>query len=57
LVAQASAQAQRAGLAAMDALHVAAARLGESADFITVERPGRPLFRVEGLSVRTLLDQ
>ena len=57
LVAKASEQAQRAGLAAMDALHVAAARLGESAEFITIERPGKPLFRVEGLTVQTLLDQ
>ena len=32
LVSQASEQAQRAGLAAMDALHVAAARAGEAAD-------------------------
>ena len=57
LVAQASEQAQQAGLAAMDVLHVAAARAGEAAEFITVERPGMPLFRVEGLTVRTLLDQ
>jgi predicted nucleic acid-binding protein len=57
LIAQASEQAQRAGLAAMDALHVAAARAGEATDFTTVERPAKPLFRVEGLSVRTLLDQ
>jgi predicted nucleic acid-binding protein len=57
LVAEASEQAQRAGLAAMDALHVAAARAGEAAECITVERPGKPLFRVEGLTVRTRLDQ
>jgi hypothetical protein len=55
LVSQASEQAQRAGLAAIDALHVAAARAGEPAELITVERPGKPLFRVEGLMVRTLL--
>lgn len=57
LVSQASDQAQRAGLAAMDALHVAAARAGEAAEFITVERPGKPLFRAEGLTVRSLLEQ
>jgi predicted nucleic acid-binding protein len=56
-VSEASEQAQRAGPAALDALHVAAARLGGAAEFITVERPGKPLFRVEGLSVHTLLDQ
>jgi predicted nucleic acid-binding protein len=57
LVSQASEEAQQAGLATMDALHVAAARAGEAAEFITVERPGKPLFRVEGLSIHTLLDQ
>jgi predicted nucleic acid-binding protein len=57
LVAQASEQAQQAGLAAMDALHVAAARAGEATEFMTVEHPGKPLFRVEGLTVGTLLDQ
>lgn len=41
----------------MDALHIAAARAGEAAEFITVEHPRKPLFRVEGLTVRTLLDQ
>ena len=41
----------------MDALHAAAARAGEATELITVERPGKPLFRVEGLTVRTLLDQ
>ena len=56
LVAQASEQAQQAGLAAMDALHVAAARAGEATEFITVEHPRKPSFRVEGLTVRTLLE-
>jgi predicted nucleic acid-binding protein len=56
LVAQASEEAQQAGLAAMDALHVAAAIAGDAVEFITVERPGKPLFRVEGLTVKTLLD-
>ena len=55
LVSQAAEQAQRAGLAAMDALHIAAAKAGNAAEFITVERPGKPLFRVEGLSMQTLL--
>jgi predicted nucleic acid-binding protein len=56
LVAQALEEAQQAGLAAMDALHVAAAIAGDAVEFITVERPGKPLFRVEGLTVKTLLD-
>jgi predicted nucleic acid-binding protein len=55
LVSQAGEQAQQAGLAAMDALHIAAAKAGNAAEFITVERPGKPLFRVEGLNVQTLL--
>jgi predicted nucleic acid-binding protein len=57
LVSEASEQAQRSGMAAMDALHVAAAQAGKADEFITVERPGKPLFRVEGLTVQTLLDQ
>jgi hypothetical protein len=56
LVVQASEQAQRAGLAAMDALHMAAARAGLAPELITVEHPGKPLYRVEGLTVRTLLN-
>jgi predicted nucleic acid-binding protein len=55
LVAQASGQAQRAGLAAMDALHVAAARASEATGFMTAEPPRKPLFRVEGLTLRRLL--
>jgi predicted nucleic acid-binding protein len=57
LVSQAAEQAQRAGLAAMDALHIAAAKAGDAAEFVTVERPGKPLFRVEGLNVQTLLQR
>jgi hypothetical protein len=40
----------------MDALHVAAAKPGEAAEFMTIEHPRHPLFRVGGLTVRTLLD-
>lgn len=46
--------AKRYGLAAVDALHVAAAiRLGVD-EFITSELPGKPLFRVTELTVRSL---
>jgi hypothetical protein len=38
----------------MDALHVAAAKRASVEEFITVERPTRPVFRVTGLIVRTL---
>jgi predicted nucleic acid-binding protein len=57
LVSQAAEQAQRAGLAAMDGPPVAAARAGEATEFMTVKHPRKRLFRVEGLTVRTLLDQ
>ena len=44
----------RYGLAAVDALHVAAAiRLGAE-EFITSESPGKPLFRVKELAVKSL---
>jgi predicted nucleic acid-binding protein len=54
LVAQAYDEAQRAGLAGMDALHVAAAKDAGVTEFITVEKPTKPLFRVTGLTVQTL---
>jgi hypothetical protein len=38
----------------MDALHVAAAKRASVDEFITVERPTRPVFRVAGLTMRTL---
>ena len=46
LVADAHAQAAAAGLAAMDALHVAAARQAGAAELVTSERPDKPMFRV-----------
>jgi predicted nucleic acid-binding protein len=54
LVSAAFEEARHAGLAAMDALHVAAAKRASVDEFITVERPTRPVFRVAGLTVRTL---
>jgi predicted nucleic acid-binding protein len=54
LVSAAFEEARQAGLAAMDALHVAAAKRASVDEFITVERPTRPVFRVAGLTVRTL---
>jgi len=41
----------------MGALHITAARAGEAPEFIAVERPGRSLFRVEGLTMQMGLDQ
>ena len=46
--------AERYGLAAADALHIAAAlRLG-AGEFYTSERPGKPMFRVKELKVISL---
>jgi hypothetical protein len=42
------------GLAALDALHIAAARAGGAIEFITTERSTSPLFRVSGLTITTL---
>src|SRR5262249_60549372 len=46
LVAHAYDEAQRVGLAGMDALHIAAAKAAGVTESITVEKPTKPLFRV-----------
>ena len=38
-------EAARCGLAAMDALHVAAAFLLNADEFVTTEKPGKPMYR------------
>lgn len=43
--ALALAEAAKAGLSAMDALHVAAAHLAGADEFITTERAGKPIYR------------
>ena len=46
--------AQKYGLAAVDALHIAAAlRLGAN-EFYTSEKPGKPMFRVKELKIISL---
>ena len=47
-------EAGRWGLAAMDALHVAAAHLGGAEEFITTERDGKPIYRTTLTSVVSL---
>jgi hypothetical protein len=42
------------GLAAMDALHVAAAFLLKADEFITTEKPGKPTYRTTLVKVRWL---
>jgi len=49
-------EAERYGLAAMDALHVAAALLLRADELITTERPGKRLYDVENLRVLHLDD-
>jgi predicted nucleic acid-binding protein len=46
--------AARHGLAAMDALHLAAALRQGAEEFITAEKPGKPMFRVRGISVKSI---
>jgi predicted nucleic acid-binding protein len=43
--AEAQVEAARSGLAAMDALHLAAAHLSHADEFITTEKPSRPIHR------------
>jgi len=38
-------EAAKSGLAAMDALRVAAAHLAGAGEFVTTERPGKPVYR------------
>lgn len=51
LVNLAISESERYGLAAMDGLHVAAALLLGAEQFVTTEKPGKPIYRVDGLSV------
>jgi hypothetical protein len=44
-------QAQRHVLGAMDSLHIAAAMLRNADQFITAEKPSRPMFGVQSVSV------
>jgi hypothetical protein len=54
LCEQATKMACQYGIAAMDALHLAAAiRLGAK-EFITAEKPGKPIFRVSAITVKSI---
>lgn len=44
-------QAEKFGLGALDALHIAAAISAGVDEFITTEKPGKPLHRVKGIRV------
>ena len=54
LVAAALEEAGAVPLSAVDAIHVAAAKRLKADEFITAERPGKPLHKVRGLKVRFL---
>jgi len=54
LLRPAALQAETYGLAAMDALHVAAALAGNASELITTEKLSKPIHRVQGLVVRSL---
>jgi predicted nucleic acid-binding protein len=54
LVAAALAEAGAVPLSAVDAIHVAAAKRLKADEFITAERPGKPLHKARGLKVRFL---
>ncbi len=54
LIEEALEIASRAGLSALDSLHVAAALAVGADELITCEKPGRPIHRVRGITVRTI---
>ena len=54
LVAAALEEAGAVPLSAVDAIHVAAAKRLKADEFITAERPGKPLHKARGLKVRFL---
>ncbi|MGD1086290.1 MAG: PIN domain-containing protein [Verrucomicrobiota bacterium] len=49
--------ARQHGLAAMDALHLAAAIRQGAHEFITAEKPGKPMFRVRAITVKSIHTQ
>ena len=54
LLTQAHLEARSVGLGALNALHVAAAKLGSAEEFVTTERLTAALFRVVGLKITTI---
>ena len=54
LMAQAHSEACHAGLRALNALHIAAAKASGAEEFITTERPTTALFRVIGITITSL---
>jgi predicted nucleic acid-binding protein len=54
LLEQALKEACQFGLSACDAIHVMAARRGKCVEFVTTDKPTRPLFRVSDIKVISL---
>jgi predicted nucleic acid-binding protein len=54
LISRAHLEAQSTGLGALDALHVAAAKISGAEEFVTTERSTTALFRVVGLMITTI---
>jgi predicted nucleic acid-binding protein len=54
VVAEAQQIAERYGVAALDALHVAAALAAGAEELVTTERPGKPIYRVVELRVASV---
>jgi len=54
LIAEARQAAERFGLSAWDALHVAAAKRAKCIEFVTTEGRGKPFFRVGGIRMLSL---
>ena len=55
LVQDAETEAKSNGLSAADALHITAAKQGRVDEFITTEKSTKPLFRVQGMVIQSLL--
>ena len=49
--------AHQHGLAAVDALHLAAAIRQDAEEFHHLEKPGKPMFRVRGIKVKSIHTQ
>jgi predicted nucleic acid-binding protein len=56
LVEKALEVALGAGLSALDALHVAAALMVGADELITAEKRSKPIHRVQGITIRTILE-
>lgn len=54
LLEEALREACQCGLSACDAVHIAAAKRAKCVEFLTTEKPSKPLFRVSGIKIVSL---